>query len=76
MPESPRFLIFSGREEVSKSVFSPLNELSPDDEDVNREFMMVKQALLEMASGDRATCMLLRKVNTAILTERFLRLLY
>lgn len=51
MPESPRFLVLCGREQQAKSVFSALNELSPDDEDVHREFLMVKHTLLHMASG-------------------------
>jgi len=51
MPESPRFLTLCGREQEAKSVFSALNELSPDDEDVHRELLMVKHTLLHMASG-------------------------
>jgi MFS family permease len=51
LPESPRYLILTGREQEAKKVFSALNELPPDDEDIHREFLMVKHTLLHMASG-------------------------
>ncbi|KAF2774521.1 general substrate transporter [Teratosphaeria nubilosa] len=51
MPESPRYLILTGRETEAKSVFSALNELPPDGEDIHREFLMVKHTLLHMSSG-------------------------
>lgn len=51
LPESPRWLILTGREEEAKRVLSALNESSPDDEDIRREFLMIKNALLHMSSG-------------------------
>lgn len=51
LPESPRYLVLTGREQEAKNVLSALTELSPDDEDIHREFLMVKNTLLHMASG-------------------------
>nr|POE82465.1 sugar transporter stl1 [Quercus suber] len=51
LPESPRWLILSGREEEAKRVLSALNERSADDEDTHREFLMIKHTLLHMSSG-------------------------
>jgi len=51
LPESPRYLVLTGREEEAKRVISALNELSPEDEDVAREFLLIKHTLLHMVSG-------------------------
>ncbi|KAK5107766.1 hypothetical protein LTR62_000690 [Meristemomyces frigidus] len=51
MPESPRYLILSGRQEEAKKVLSALNEISPEDENVRREFLMIKKTLLTMTSA-------------------------
>lgn len=51
LPESPRYLVLHGKEDEAKRVLSALNELSPEDEDIQREFLMIKNTLLHMASG-------------------------
>ncbi|KAK5119575.1 hypothetical protein LTR85_007403 [Meristemomyces frigidus] len=51
LPESPRYLVLTGREAEAKSVLSALNEDSPEDEDIHREFLMIKNTLLHLTSG-------------------------
>nr|POE87907.1 sugar transporter stl1 [Quercus suber] len=51
LPESPRWLILTGREEEAKRVLAALNERSSEDEDIRREFLMIKNTLLHMSSG-------------------------
>ncbi|GAB7353134.1 hypothetical protein MBLNU459_g3671t1 [Dothideomycetes sp. NU459] len=51
LPESPRWLILTGREEAALDVLSALSDMSPDDENVRQEFLQIKDAILEMASG-------------------------
>lgn len=51
LPESPRYLVLTGREHAAKATLSALNEISPDDEDIQREFLMIKNTILYMASG-------------------------
>jgi sugar porter (SP) family MFS transporter len=51
LPESPRWLILTGREEKALSVLSALSDTAPEDEDVRQEFLQIKDAILEMARG-------------------------
>lgn len=51
MPESPRYLILCAKEDAALSVFSALNELPPDHEDIRREVLMVKNTVMNLASG-------------------------
>jgi len=51
LPDSPRYLILIGKEHEAKSVLSALNELSPEDQDTHREFLMIKNTILHMVSG-------------------------
>ncbi|KAI6824878.1 sugar porter family MFS transporter [Hortaea werneckii] len=51
LPESPRYLVLHGKEDEAKRVLSSLTELSPEDEDIGREFLLIKNTLLHMASG-------------------------
>lgn len=51
LPESPRWLILTGREEEALNVLGALSNMEPDDEDVRQEFLQIKDAILEMAAG-------------------------
>ena len=50
MPESPRWLMLQAREQEAISVLSALNELPEDSEDVRRELLQIKNAVVYMAS--------------------------
>jgi len=51
MPESPRWLILTGREEEALKVLSALNDLPKDSHDVRQEFLQIKDAVIEMSKG-------------------------
>lgn len=51
LPESPRWLIMQGREEQALSVLADLSDLEPGDDDIRQEFLQIKDAIIEMASG-------------------------
>lgn len=51
LPESPRWLILTAREESALNVLSALSDTTPDDEEVRQEFLQIKDAILEMARG-------------------------
>ncbi|THX56533.1 sugar porter family MFS transporter [Aureobasidium pullulans] len=51
LPESPRWLILTGREEGALTVLSALSDTTPEDEEVRQEFLQIKDAILEMARG-------------------------
>lgn len=55
MPESPRWLILSGREQEALEVLSALNDLSPEDSDIQQEFIQIKDAVIEMSQGGFST---------------------
>ena len=50
MPESPRWLMLQAREDSAKSTLSALNEMPEDSEDVRRELLQIKNAVVYMAS--------------------------
>jgi len=51
LPESPRWLILTGREQAALQTLSALNDMEPEDDDVRQEFLQIKDAILEMARG-------------------------
>lgn len=51
MPESPRWLILSGREDAALEVLSALNDQDRDHDDIHQEFLQIKDAVIEMSKG-------------------------
>ncbi|KAI9688212.1 MAG: hypothetical protein M1822_001718 [Bathelium mastoideum] len=51
LPESPRWLVLTGREDAALRTLSALNDVSPQDPDIHDEFLAIKDAVLQMASG-------------------------
>lgn len=57
LPESPRYLILSARENEALNVLSALEELPPDHEDVRREVLLIKNTVLKLARGSSISSM-------------------
>lgn len=55
LPESPRWLILTGREEEALNVLGALSNLPSDDTEVRQEFLQIKDAIIEMAAGGFGT---------------------
>ncbi|KAK4543135.1 hypothetical protein LTR36_005913 [Oleoguttula mirabilis] len=51
LPESPRWLVFKGRDETALEVLAALSDLPPDDPKIQDEFNAVKDTVFEMAQG-------------------------
>lgn len=51
LPESPRWLILTGREKEALTVLAALNDAEPDSHEIRDEFLQIKDAILVMASG-------------------------
>jgi hypothetical protein len=54
LPDSPRWLILTGREQEALTVIAALNDDSPDGDEVRDEFLQIKDAILVMAQGTTA----------------------
>lgn len=55
LPESPRWLILTGREQEALAVLAALNDADVDDFEIKDEFLQIKDAILIMAQGDTAS---------------------
>ncbi|KAL5118774.1 hypothetical protein ACEQ8H_003277 [Pleosporales sp. CAS-2024a] len=51
LPDSPRWLILTGREQEALTVIAALNDDEPDAFEVRDEFLQIKDAILVMAQG-------------------------
>lgn len=51
LPESPRWLILTGREQEALTVLAALNDDKEDSPDVRDEFLQIKDAIIVMAKG-------------------------
>jgi MFS family permease len=51
LPDSPRWLILTGREQEALTVIAALNDDEPDSFEVKDEFLQIKDAILVMAQG-------------------------
>ncbi|EUC38157.1 hypothetical protein COCCADRAFT_57611, partial [Bipolaris zeicola 26-R-13] len=51
LPESPRWLILTGREQEALTVLAALNDDDPDSFETKDEFLQIKDAILLMAQG-------------------------
>ena len=54
LPESPRWLILTGREDAALDVLSALNEQDRNAHETRQEFLQIKDAVIEMAKGAAA----------------------
>jgi hypothetical protein len=54
MPDSPRWLILTGREKEALATIAALNDDEPDSFEVREEFLQIKDAILVMAQGSSA----------------------
>lgn len=55
LPESPRWLILTGREQEALNVLAALNDADVDDFEIKDEFLQIKDAILIMAQGSTAS---------------------
>nr|GFD52207.1 hypothetical protein [Tanacetum cinerariifolium] len=55
LPESPRWLILTGREQEALNVLAALNDVDVDDFEIKDEFLQIKDAILIMAQGSTAS---------------------
>ncbi|KAE8847437.1 hypothetical protein HRS9122_04344 [Pyrenophora teres f. teres] len=55
LPESPRWLILTGREQEALTVLAALNDDEPDSFETKDEFLQIKDAILIMAQGSGAS---------------------
>jgi len=55
LPESPRWLILNGRAEEALRVLAALDDRTPEDAVVYKEFLAIKDAVIEMGSGGFGT---------------------
>jgi hypothetical protein len=51
LPDSPRWLILTGREQEALTVIAALNDDDPDSYEVRDEFLQIKDAILVMVQG-------------------------
>jgi MFS family permease len=55
LPESPRWLILTGREREALNVLAALNDADPDSFEIKEEFLQIKDAILIMAQGSTSS---------------------
>ncbi|KAJ4372952.1 hypothetical protein N0V83_003243 [Neocucurbitaria cava] len=55
LPESPRWLILTGREQEALTVLAALNDSEVEDFETRDEFLQIKDAILIMAQGSTAS---------------------
>lgn len=55
LPESPRWLILTGREQEALNVLAALNDYDAGDFEIGDEFLQIKDAILIMAQGSTAS---------------------
>ncbi|XPS95687.1 hypothetical protein M3J09_004972, partial [Ascochyta lentis] len=55
LPDSPRWLILTGREQEALNVLAALNDADIDDFEIKDEFLQIKDAILIMAQGSTAS---------------------
>ncbi|KAJ4326259.1 hypothetical protein N0V94_000206 [Neodidymelliopsis sp. IMI 364377] len=55
LPESPRWLILTGREQEALNVLAALNDADVDSFEIKDEFLQIKDAILVMAQGSTAS---------------------
>ena len=51
LPDSPRWLVLTGREDAALKTLSALNDVPTEDPDIHDEFLAIKDAVIQMASG-------------------------
>lgn len=51
MPESPRWLVYHGKEDEAMHVLGALSDVDPDSQYVREEFHAIKDTVLEASKG-------------------------